>query len=303
MSGTVTDPAAARCGFARSDSILDRARRRQFGAPRATTGSAAADDRRASLSIVAIFNQKGGVGKTTTAVNLAAALVRRGREPYGIDLDPQSQFSDICGVQAKSGDDTVLSIFQRNRPLRELFVPTAASGSILPSHLDLSKVDTVFGKGYNIVNRLNTSLRSEHFSDQGRPVLIDCNPLIGVLSLNAIFACQGVIVPVSADHLSAQAAFQVERTLRALETVLKYRVPRRYVLTRFDSRRRMAAEVQRLLEERFGKEVCRTRIAENVSLAESPAQHMTVFQHAPHSRGAHDYDALLDELLADGFIV
>ncbi len=255
------------------------------------------------MSIVAIFNQKGGVGKTTTAVNLAAALERRGRSPYGIDLDPQAQFSDISGVHASCGDDTVLSLFQRNRPLRELIVPSNAGCGMIPGHLELSKVDTLFGKGYNIVNRLNTGLRAEQFVDEGRPVLIDCSPLIGVLSLNAIFACHGVIVPISADHLSAKAALQVEKTLRALEAVLKHRVPRRYLLTRFDVRRRMGTEVQRMLEERFGNEVCRTRISENVSLAESPAHNMTVFQHAPNSRGAQDYDALLDELLNDGFIV
>lgn len=254
------------------------------------------------MSIVAIFNQKGGVGKTTTAVNLSAALARRGRAPCGIDLDPQAQFSAISGVKAGDGDASVLALFQRNRPLRELIAATNTGGSLIPAHLDLAKVDTLFGKGYNVVNRLNTALRAEHFSDDARPVMIDCSPLIGVLALNAIFACQGIIVPVSADHLSARAALQIERTLKALELVLKRRVPRRYLLTRFDSRRRMAWEVQQMLEAKFGADVCRTRIAENVSLAESPAYDMTVFQHAPHSRGAQDYDALLDELLADGFI-
>lgn len=254
------------------------------------------------MSIVTIFNQKGGVGKTTTAVNLSAALTRRGHAPYGIDLDPQAQFSAISGVHAGEGDASVLSLFQRNRPLRELIVPTANGGNLIPAHLELSKVDTLFGKGYNVVNRLNTALRNEHFIDS-HPVLIDCGPLIGVLALNAIFACQGVIIPISADHLSAKAALQTEKTLKALEIVLKRRVPRRYLLTRFDQRRRMGWEIAQMLEAKFGADLCRTRIAENVSLAESPAYNMTVFEHAPHSRGAHDYDALLDELLADGFIV
>ncbi|MES2298550.1 MAG: ParA family protein [Pseudomonadota bacterium] len=254
------------------------------------------------MSVVTIFNQKGGVGKTTTAVNLAAALKRRGRTPYCIDLDPQAQFSDISGVHAHSGDDSVLSLFQRNRPLRELVVTRADGCGVIPGHLELSKVDTLFGKGYNIVNRLNTALKLERFTDDGRPVLIDCSPLVGVLSLNAIFACQGLIIPVSADHLSANAALKVEKTLRALETVLKHRVPRRYLITRFDARRKMGTEVHAMLVEKFGTEVCQTKIAENVSLAESPAHNMTVFEHAPSSRGAQDYDALAAELTADGFI-
>jgi chromosome partitioning protein len=242
------------------------------------------------------------VGKTTTALNLAAALARQGRLPYAIDLDPQAHLSAITGVNATSGDDTVLSLFQRNRPLRELVRESASGIAIMPSHNELSKVDSLFGKGYNVVNRLNTGLRAEQFNDHERPVIIDCCPLIGVLSLNAIFACDALIVPVSADHLSAKGAFQIERTLKALEPVLKRRIKRRYLLTRFDGRRGMAWDVLRLVEEKFAEEVCRTRIAENVSLAESPAYNKTIFEYAPASRGAHDYDELLEELLVDGFI-
>src|SRR3569832_2422561 len=113
---------------------------------------------------------------------------------------------------------------------------------------------------------------------------------MGELSLHAIFACDSLIVPISADHLSAKGAMQVEKTLKALEPVLKRRIKRRYLLTRFDGRRGMAWEVLKMVEDRFGEEVCRTRIAENVSLAESPAYNKTVFEHAPGSRGAHDYD-------------
>lgn len=252
------------------------------------------------MSIVAIFNQKGGVGKTTTALNLAAALARRGRAPFGLDLDPQAHFSAIAGVVAQSGDDTLLSVFQRNRALSEL-VHMANNGiRMIPAHMELSKVDTLFGKSYNVVNRLNTSLRGEGMSDSPNPVLIDCCPLIGVLSLNAIFASDCLIVPVSADHLSYKSALQVDKTLRALEPVLKRRVKRRYLLTRFDARRRMAREIQHVLEDGFGADVCKIRIAENVSLAESPAFNRTVFEHAPASRGAQDYDALLDELLEGG---
>ncbi|MDP1634279.1 MAG: ParA family protein, partial [Gallionellaceae bacterium] len=134
------------------------------------------------------------------------------------------------------------------------------------------------------------------------PVLIDCSPLVGVLSLNAIFACSGLLVPISADHLSTKGAMQIEKTLKALEQVLKRRVNRRYLVTRFDSRRRMSWDVLKIVEEHFGADVCKTRIAENVSLAESPALNKTVFEYAPESRGARDYDDLLKELMADGFI-
>ncbi len=254
------------------------------------------------MSIIAVFNQKGGVGKTTTALNLAAALQRSGRLTYAIDLDPQAHFSSINKVTAKSGNETVLSIFNHNRPLRELVQSSPNELQMIPAHIELAKVDVLFGKGFNVVNKLNASFQAEHFTNSATPVIMDCCPMIGVLSLNAIFACHGLIVPVSADHLSAQGAFQIEKTLHALEPVLKRRVKRRYLLTRFDGRRRMAWDILKMLEEHFGADVCRTRISENVCLAESPAENKTIFEHAPTSRGAVDYQALLNELMADGFI-
>ena len=254
------------------------------------------------MTIVSVFNQKGGVGKTTTALNLSAALARRGRNPSGIDLDPQAQFGAIIGIVARSGDESIYSMFQRNRPLRELIKKSASGINIIPSHAELSKVDALFGKGYNAINKLNTSLQAEKSEGLNTPWLIDCCPMVGVLSLNAIFASDGLIVPISADHLSIKGAMQIRKTLNALEKVLKRRVNRRYLLTRFDSRRRMARDVLIMAEREFGADVCRTLISENVNLAESPAVNKTIFEHAPNSRGARDYDALLDELLADGFI-
>ncbi len=254
------------------------------------------------MSVIAIFNQKGGVGKTTTALNLSAALVRHGREAMAIDLDPQAQLSAITGNCVDCGEATILSLFQHNRHLSQLMRPKRDGFAIIPAHIELSKIDTMFGKGYNVVNRLNASLHAEKLRDPSRPVLLDCSPLIGVLSLNAIFACDGVIVPISADHLSAKGAMQIEKTLTALEKVLKRRVKRRYLLTRFDSRRRMAWDVLQFADIKFGADVCKTRISENVSLAESPAYNQSVFDYAPGSRGAQDYDSLLDELMADKFI-
>jgi chromosome partitioning protein len=112
-----------------------------------------------------------------------------------------------------------------------------------------------------------------------------------------------LLVPVSADYLALQGAQQVERALRALEPVFKRRLPRRYVLTRFDARRKMSSEVADLMASGFRpEEICVTRISENVSLAESPSRHLDVFRHAPQSRGAHDYRELVEELVGAGFI-
>lgn len=253
------------------------------------------------MTVIAVFNQKGGVGKTTTAVNLAAALARRGHQTNGIDLDPQAQFGATLGITASAGDDSLFGLFQRNRPLREMIQKSSSGIGMIPSHVEMSKVDALYGKGYNAINKLNLGLKADKAGSEQHWVL-DCSPVVGVLSLNAIFACDGVIVPMSADYLSIKGALQIQKTLKALELVLKHRINRRYLLTRYDSRRRMARHVLLMAEKEFGSDVCRTLISENVSLAESPLLNKTVFEHSPSSRGAKDYEALANELIADGFI-
>ena len=126
--------------------------------------------------------------------------------------------------------------------------------------------------------------------------------MLGILSLSAIIASDRVLIPVSTDYLAVHGVIAVEKTLKALEHVLKRRVLRRYVVTRFDSRRKMSHEIFDELKDRYGDEVCSTRISENVAVAESPASEKDVFAHSPGSRGAADYEALLHELIATGFI-
>jgi len=253
------------------------------------------------MAKIAVFNQKGGVGKTTTSLNLTAALARRGYNPLSIDLDPQAHLSYVCGSTVGNADDSVFGFYQNAKPLAQLIRPALGGWLVIPAHVELSKVDTQFGKGPNILNRLNTGIVKENLNT-GRPIVLDCCPMLGVLSLSAIFASDRVLVPVSADYLAVQGVNQVEKTFRALEHVLKKRVLRRYVITRFDGRRKMSHQIFEELKARYGDEVCDTRISENVSVAESPASKKDVFAHSPDSRGAQDYEALLNELVDSGFI-
>lgn len=251
------------------------------------------------MARIAIFNQKGGVGKTTTTLNLAGLLVRDGADPLVIDLDPQAHLTGVCGVVVPRADASLYGLYAHSTPLASLMLATRGGWTLVPSHIELSKIDAQFGKGPAVLSRLATALVREA---PGRTVLMDVCPMLGVLSLGSVFAADGVIIPISTDYLALKGALQMERTLKALEPVLRRRVPRRYLITRYDARRRMSVDIERQLRERYGAEVCATRIAENVNLAESPACNQDVFEHAPASRGARHYAELLQELKAGGFL-
>lgn len=253
------------------------------------------------MAKIAVFNQKGGVGKTTTTLNLSAALARRGYNPLSIDLDPQAHLSFVCGTTVARAEESVFGFYQQSKPLTQLIRAAAGGWLLIPAHFELSKVDTRYGKGANVLNRLNHGIVRENLNT-GRPIVIDCCPMLGVLSLAAIFASDRVLIPVSADYLALKGVQASERTLKALEHVLKKRVARRYLITRFDARRKLSHEIDRALRARYGDEILATRISENVALAESPAVGKDIFAHAPESRGAQNYDALADELVGTGFI-
>ncbi len=251
------------------------------------------------MARIAVFNQKGGVGKTTTTLNLAGLLARRGHDPLVIDLDPQAHLTSVCGIAVPRADASLYGLYAHGAPLSALTCATRNGWKLVPSHIELSKVDSQFGKGPSTLNRLALALEREPAE---RPVLMDACPMLGVLSLGSVFAADAVLIPISADYLAVKGAAQMDRTLKALELVLKRRVPRRYLITRYDARRRMSLDIESRLRALYGDDVCATRIAENVSLAESPAGNQDVFEHAPASRGARNYTELLDELVAAGFL-
>lgn len=252
------------------------------------------------MARIAVFNQKGGVGKTTTTLNLAAALARAGGDPIAIDLDPQAHLTAIAGDVPASAADSAYGFFRDNRSIASLVRPAKCGGGLVAAHLELSKVDTQFGKGPNVLNRLRTALDREP-AIKVRPVVIDCCPMLGVLSLSAVFAADRILVPVSADYLAVKGAMQVEKTLNALSRVLARRIERRYVVTRFDGRRKMSWDILETFKARFGADLCESRISETVAIAESPFAGCDVFAHAGQSRGAADYLALHEELEHAGF--
>lgn len=253
------------------------------------------------MAIIAVFNQKGGVGKTTTALNLLAGIAQRGQRPWGIDLDPQAHLSHVFGAHPRRADDSVYPFFARQEPLADVAQITRSGVVLCPAHRELARLEAVLGKGLDVLTRLRRALRRPGATTG--PVVIDCSPLLNVLSLNAVFACDLVLVPVSCDFLALRGALEVERALNALEPVFKHRLPRRYLLTRYDARRPMSAEIVQRMEAGLRiEELCGTRIREDVDLAESPSVGLDIFRHAPESHGAEDYEALTTELVSAGFV-
>jgi chromosome partitioning protein len=250
------------------------------------------------MPVVAVFNQKGGVGKTTTALNIAAALAGRGRQPVAIDLDPQAHLTLALALRNVPAADSVYAFFKDGRPLSELVRRSACGAALVPASPDLTKIEALHAADVSIAPRLKEGI--EQLEPRG-PALLDCSPAMGVLSLNALVAADRVLLPVSADYLSVEGANRLSAALDVLESRLGKRFVRRIVVTRFDARRRLAFDIQAMLRERFGGQVCDTLIKENVALAESPMHGQDIFAFAAHSQGAGDYRALTEELEGSNF--
>lgn len=252
------------------------------------------------MATIAIFNQKGGVGKTTTCLNLTAGLTRAQRCPIVLDLDPQAHMTLASGIKDVRPESSVASFFKGGTSLANLLLETSGGWQIVPATLELAKTDVMFGNDTKAGMLLSQGLKEE-LALTGAPVLIDCCPMLGVLTLNALLAADRVLIPVSADFLSLQGVHRLEVALNVLETRLKRKIERRVVVTRFDARRKLAFEIYDKVKERYGDLVCNTRISENVALATSPMHAKDIFSFAPNSPGAVDYKALTLELINTNF--
>ncbi len=252
------------------------------------------------MAVITVFNQKGGVGKTTTCLNVTAALDIAEQCPIAIDMDPQGHLTLSCGITDTAPDTGMAGFFMHKKPLDSLLQTTPRGWQMIPATLELAKIDALYGSDAKAATLLKQGL-SKELTLTGAPIMIDCCPMLGVLTLNALLATDRVLIPVAADYLSLQGVYRLSSALNVLEKKLKRNFERRIVITRFDSRRKLSYDVYDNLRERYGDLICNTRIGENVALATSPMHHQDVFAFAPQSPGATDYMALTQELLESGF--
>ena len=246
--------------------------------------------------IVAIANQKGGVGKTTTAVNLAAALAMRGKKTLLVDLDPQANssisFLDLSLVTASTYD----AIGDRAR-LAEIIVPTPLPNLfIAPARIALAKLEA------RLVGELDAHFKLKdklaELDGQYQHIVIDCPPALGLLTVNALVAATHLLIPIQSSY------FALEGTDDLLETIEKVRQRPNpglrilgVVITMHDKRTALARDIREQIQKVFGGKVFRTVITKSVRLEESPAYKESIFTFAPESSGATDYYSLCEEVI------
>lgn len=245
------------------------------------------------MRTIAVVNQKGGVGKTTTTVNLAHALALKKKKVVAIDLDPQGHLGASFGVNTRQthGIDEVLL---DNVPIENNLVEVRQGLQFIAAGTQLSRMEQLVSGGAKRGMYLKEALAGE-FKDQDY-VLIDCPPASGLLLVNALFSTREVLVPVAGDYLSLQGLSHLIATFKNFEGRLKHTVKEWIVLTRYHKRRRLPEEIMGKLKEYFPKRVLRTRIRESAPLAECPSFGKTIFEYRNNSSGADDYRSLATEL-------
>ena len=247
--------------------------------------------------IIAIANQKGGVGKTSTCVNLACGLKKRGRRVLLVDCDAQGNATSGMGVD-KSLSKGVYTALIGELPPAEVVVHTRY-GDVMPSNKALA------GAGVEMIGmeRREYLLRDalEPLREAYDFILIDCSPSLGIITVNALTASDSVIIPVQSEYFALEGISQLLNTIRIIKSRLRPSLEiEGFLLTMYDARLRLANQIYEELKGHFGDMVFRTVIPRNIKLSESPSHGLPVILYDPDSRGAIAYTQLARELLARG---
>lgn len=251
-----------------------------------------------STRVFAVTNQKGGVGKTTTAINLATALAMLGRRTLIIDLDPQGNASTGLGIARSDREISTYDLILGSATLSQAICPTSVPNMwIVPATVDLSSADVELYKDKDRIRRLSNALdvpKTQEFDY----ILIDCPPSLNLLTINALVAADGVLVPLQCEFFALEGLSQLLQTIREVREAINSRLRiQGVVLTMYDKRNNLSDQVANDVRENLGALVFDTVIPRNVRLSEAPSHALPALVYDSRSAGSIAYQRLAAELL------
>lgn len=247
---------------------------------------------------IAIFNQKGGVGKTTTNINLAACLALKGKRVLILDIDPQGNTTSGIGVSKKSLDNTIYDILvEENFDPREAIIKTSVEGlDLIPASVDLAGAEVELVQ----IEGRETALKDgmDKIRDEYDYIFIDCPPSLGLLTINSLAAVDSVLIPIQCEFYALEGVSQLVSTIELVKRSLNPSLEiEGVILSMFDGRTNLSAQVVQEVKKYFGDKVYSTIIPRNVRLAEAPSFGMPITEYDPKSKGAEAYMEFAEEFL------
>jgi chromosome partitioning protein len=245
---------------------------------------------------VAVANQKGGVGKTTTTVNLGASLAELGHRVLIVDLDPQGNATTGLGINYRVLEETMYDVMLSGLPIDDCIEPTEVKGLfVAPASLDLAGAEVELVSAFNRESKLSRTL--DDVSDQYEFILIDCPPSLGLLTVNGLVAATEVMVPIQCEYYALEGLAQLTRNIELIRDNLNPNLHIAHiVMVMYDNRTKLAEQVVGEVRDHFGSIVCRNMIPRNVKLSEAPSFGQPITTYASSSRGAVAYRELAREV-------
>ena len=248
--------------------------------------------------IIAVANQKGGVGKTTTSINLSAGLAYLKQKVLVVDFDPQANATQGLGVRQKTKGKSVYDLLLHDETVESIKVSNKVPPlDILPTNIDLAGADLEMVE-YTVGREKLLKEKLDEVKDQYDFIIIDCPPSLGLLNTNALTAADSVIIPVQCEYFALEGLTQLLSTIRLVQRLFNQDlVIEGVLLTMFDSRTNLSVEVQQEVRKHFRESVYKTYIPRNIKLSESPSSGQSIFEYEIHSEGARKYAELAKEVL------